>query len=132
MRLLLNILWFIFGGFVSGMLWLFGGLVLAVTIVGLPYAMAAWRIAGLALWPFGQEIVPRAVVPRALDPGPGPPGCLPHVTRLLFAGWYIALSHIVAAFLEAITIIGLPFAFKDLQLAAIAMAPIGKIVVEKR
>lgn len=132
MRLLLNILWFIFGGFVSGMLWLLGGLVLAVTIVGLPYAMAAWRIAGFAFWPFGKEIVSREIVTGEHDLGTGPLGFLLNVIWFLFAGWYIALSHIVAAFLEAVTIIGLPFAFKDLQLAAIAMAPIGKIVVEKR
>jgi uncharacterized membrane protein YccF (DUF307 family) len=132
MRLLLNILWFIFGGFVSGMLWLFGGLVLALTIVGLPYTMAAWRIAGFAFWPFGKEIVSREIVTGEHDLGTGPLGFLLNVIWFLFAGWYIALSHIVAAFLEAVTIIGLPFAFKDLQLAAIAMAPVGKIVVEKR
>lgn len=132
MRLLLNILWFIFGGFVSGMLWLLGGLVLALTIVGLPYTMAAWRIAGFAFWPFGKEIVSRDIVTGEHDLGTGPLGFLLNVIWFLFAGWYIALSHIVAAFLEAVTIIGLPFAFKDLQLAAIAMAPIGKIVVERR
>ncbi|HRD28247.1 MAG TPA: YccF domain-containing protein [Caulobacter sp.] len=132
MRLLLNILWFIFGGFVSGLLWLFGGLVLAVTIVGLPYTMAAWRIAGFAFWPFGKEIVSREIVTGEHDLGTGPLGFLLNVIWFLFAGWYIALSHIVAAVLEAVTIIGLPFAFKDLQLAGIAMAPVGKIVVEKR
>lgn len=132
MRLLLNILWFIFGGFVSGMLWLLGGLVLGLTIVGLPYTMAAWRIAGFAFWPFGKEIVSREIVTGEHDLGTGPLGFLLNVIWFLFAGWYIALSHIVAAFLEAVTIIGLPFAFKDLQLAAIAMAPVGKIVVEKR
>lgn len=132
MRLLLNILWFIFGGFVSGMLWLLGGLVLAVTIVGLPYTAAAWRIAGFAFWPFGKEIVSRDIVNGQGDLGTGPLGFVLNVIWFLFAGWYIALSHIVAAFFEAITIIGLPFAFKDLQLARIAMAPIGKIVVEKR
>ncbi|MDO8297543.1 MAG: YccF domain-containing protein [Caulobacter sp.] len=132
MRLLLNILWFIFGGFVSGMLWLLGGLVLAVTIVGLPYTAAAWRIAGFAFWPFGKEIVSRDIVNGQGDLGTGPLGFVLNVIWFLFAGWYIALSHIVAAFFEAITIIGLPFAFKDLQLAGIAMAPIGKIVVEKR
>ncbi|MFA7263726.1 MAG: YccF domain-containing protein [Caulobacter sp.] len=132
MRLLLNILWFIFGGFVSGMLWLLGGLVLAVTIVGLPYTAAAWRIAGFAFWPFGKEIASREIVTGEHDLGAGPLGFVLNVIWFLFAGWYIALSHIVAAFFEAITIIGLPFAFKDLQLAGIAMAPIGKIVVEKR
>jgi len=117
---------------VAVLLWLFGGLVLAVTIVGLPYTMAAWRIAGFAFWPFGKEIVSREIVTGEHDLGTGPLGFLLNVIWFLFAGWYIALSHIVAAVLEAVTIIGLPFAFKDLQLAGIAMAPVGKIVVEKR
>lgn len=132
MRLLLNILWFIFGGWLSGLLWLLGGLVLALTIVGLPYTAAAWRIAGFAFWPFGKEIVSREIVTGEHDIGTGPLGFVLNVIWFLFAGWYIALSHVVAAFFEAITIIGLPFAFKDLQLAQIAFAPVGKIVVEKR
>lgn len=132
MRLLLNILWFIFGGWLSGLLWLLGGLVLAVTIVGLPYTAAAWRIAGFAFWPFGKEIVSRDIVTGQHDLGTGPLGFVLNVIWFLFAGWYIALSHVVAAFVEGITIIGLPFAFKDLQLAQIAFAPVGKIVVEKR
>ena len=132
MRLLLNILWFIFGGWLSGLLWLIGGLVLAVTIVGLPYSFAAWRIAGFAFWPFGKEIVSREIVTGKSDLGTGPLGFVLNVIWFIFAGWYIALSHVVAAFFEAITIIGLPFAFKDLQLAQIAFAPVGKIVVETR
>ena len=132
MRLLLNILWFIFGGWLSGLLWLIGGLVLAVTIVGLPYSFAAWRIAGFAFWPFGKEIVSREIVTGKSDLGTGPLGFVLNVIWFIFAGWYIALSHLVVAFFEAITIIGLPFAFKDLQLAQIAFAPVGKMVVEKR
>ncbi|MFZ4607702.1 MAG: YccF domain-containing protein [Caulobacter sp.] len=132
MRLLLNILWFIFGGWLSGLLWLLGGAVLALTIVGLPYTAAAWRIAGFAFWPFGKEIVSRDIVTGQHDLGTGPLGFVLNVIWFIFAGWYIALSHVVAAFFEAITIIGLPFAFKDLQLAQIAFAPVGKIVVEKR
>jgi len=132
MRLLLNILWFIFGGWLSGLLWLLGGLVLALTIVGLPYTAAAWRIAGFAFWPFGKEIVSRDIVTGQHDLGTGPLGFVLNVVWFIFAGWYIALSHVVAAFFEGITIIGLPFAFKDLQLAQIAFAPVGKIVVEKR
>ena len=132
MRLLLNILWFIFGGWLSGVLWLLGGAVLALTIVGLPYTAAAWRIAGFAFWPFGKEIVSREIFTGQPDLGTGPLGFVLNVIWFLFAGWYIALSHVVAAFFEAITIIGLPFAFKDLQLAQIAFAPVGKIVVEKR
>ena len=132
MRLLLNILWFVFGGWLSGLLWLLGGAILALTIVGLPYTAAAWRIAGFAFWPFGKEIVSREIVTGQHDIGTGPIGLVLNIIWFIFAGWYIALSHILIAIPEAISIIGLPFAFKDLQLAQIAFAPVGKIVVEKR
>jgi len=130
-RLILNILWFILGGWISGLLWLLGGLVLAITIVGLPYTGAAWRIAGFAFWPFGKEIVSREIVTGQSDLGTGPLGFLLNIVWFLLGGWYIALSHLVAAFFEAITIIGIPFAIKDLQLAGVALAPIGKTVVVK-
>ena len=121
-RLILNILWFILGGWISGLLWLLGGLLLAVTIVGLPYTGAAWRLAGFAFWPFGKEIVSREIVTGKSDLGTGPLGFVLNVIWFLFAGWYIALSHILIAIAEAVTIIGIPFAFKDLQLARIAPA----------
>jgi len=131
-RLLLNILWFIFGGFISGCLWLLGGLLLAITIVGLPYAGAAWRIAGFAFWPFGKEIVPRDLVTGREDLGTGPLGCALNVIWFVLGGWYIALAHLIAAVAEAVTIIGIPFAIKDLQLAIVALAPIGRTVVDRR
>jgi len=131
-RLILNILWFILGGWISGLLWLLGGLLLAVTIVGLPYTGAAWRIAGFAFWPFGKEVVSREIISGQSDLGTGPLGFLLNVIWFLLGGWYIALSHLLIAIAEAITIIGIPFAIKDLQLAFIALAPIGKVVVEKR
>jgi uncharacterized membrane protein YccF (DUF307 family) len=131
-RLLLNILWFIFGGFISGCLWLLGGALLALTVVGLPYAGAAWRIAGFAFWPFGKEIVPRELVTGREDLGTGGLGVVLNVIWFLLGGWYIALSHLVAAAVEAVTIIGIPFAIKDLQLAIVAIAPIGRTVVDRR
>jgi uncharacterized membrane protein YccF (DUF307 family) len=131
-RLILNILWFILGGWISGLLWLLGGLLLAVTIVGLPYTGAAWRIAGFAFWPFGKEVVSREIVTGQSDLGTGPLGFVLNVIWFLLGGCYIALSHLLIAIAEAITIIGIPFAIKDLQLAFIALAPIGKVVVEKR
>lgn len=131
MALLFNILWFILGGWLSGLLWLLGGLLLAITIVGLPYTAAAWRIAGFAFWPFGREVVSRDAVGRS-DLGTGPLGFVLNVIWFLLAGWYIALSHLIIAVAEAITIIGIPFALKDLQLARFALAPIGLTVVDKR
>lgn len=131
-RLILNILWFIFGGWLSGLLWLLGGAILAVTIVGLPYTAAAWRIAGFSFWPFGKEVVSRNLVSGQGDLGTGPLGAVLNIVWFLLGGWYIALSHLLIAVAEAITIIGIPFAVKDLQLAVLALAPIGKVVVDKR
>jgi uncharacterized membrane protein YccF (DUF307 family) len=130
MTLLLNILWFIFGGWISGLLWILGGVLLAITFVGLPYSGAAFRMAGFAFWPFGKEVVSRDEIGEG-DIGTGPLGFLLNVIWFLLAGWYIALSHLIIAFAEAITIIGLPFAFKDLQLAGFALAPIGKTVIKR-
>lgn len=127
--LVLNVLWLIFGGFISGVAWLFGGAILALTIVGLPWAFAAWRIAAYTFWPFGREVVRRA--DDGMDVGRGPVGVVLNVIWFVFAGWYIALSHLIAAFFEAITIIGIPFALKDLELAKLALAPVGRTIREK-
>lgn len=127
--LVLNVLWLIFGGFISGVAWLFGGAVLALTIVGLPWTFAAWRIAAYTFWPFGREVVWRA--DDGMDVGRGPVGVVLNVIWFVFAGWYIALSHLIAAFFEAITIIGIPFALKDLELAKLALAPVGRTIREK-
>lgn len=131
MRLILNVLWFIFGGWLSGLLWLFGGCLLAITIVGLPWAGAAFRIAGFAFWPFGKEIIDRRWLTGREDAGAGCLGVVLNVVWFLLAGWYIALSHVLIALAEAVTIIGIPFAIKDLQLALLALAPVGKAVAEK-
>ena len=131
-RFILNVLWFILGGWISGLLWLLGGALLAITVVGLPYTGAAWRIAGFAFWPFGKEIVSREIVTGRGDIGTGPLGFVLNIIWFLLGGWYIALSHLMIAFAEAITIIGIPFAIKDLQLAFIALAPIGREVVVVR
>lgn len=130
MTLLLNILWLIFGGFIAGLGWLFGGLILACTIVGLPWAFAAWRIAGFVFWPFGREIVDRAAFTGRPDIGTGDVNFVLNVVWFIFAGWWLALTHLFIALAEAVTIIGLPFAFKDLQLAGLALAPVGKMVVD--
>jgi uncharacterized membrane protein YccF (DUF307 family) len=121
MRLLLNILWFIFGGFVSGTAWLIAGVVLAITVVGLPWTPAAFRIAGFSYWPFGRMVVAR---------DDGPTGCLLNVVWLVFAGWWLAIHHIVIAAAQAVTIIGIPFALQHVKLAILSLTPVGKGVVE--
>ena len=120
MRLLLNILWFVFGGFISGSLWLLAGLILAITIVGLPWTPAAFRMAGFSYFPFGKVVVDRDV---------GATSVLLNILWLLLAGWWLALHHLVIALAQAVTIIGIPFAWQHVKLAALALMPVGKEVV---
>ncbi len=131
MTLILNILWFVFGGFAAGLAWLFAGLLLAITIVGLPWAGAAWRIAGFSFAPFGRQVVDRDWVTGHGDMGTGPMGFLLNVVWFVLAGWYLALGHLVIAVAQFISIIGIPFALQHIKLAVIALAPVGKTVVPK-
>jgi uncharacterized membrane protein YccF (DUF307 family) len=128
-RLLLNILWFVFGGWISGLAWLVAGVILAITIVGLPWAQAAFRIAGFSFWPFGRDVVSRSGIGHH-DLGTGSMGLLLNIVWFVFAGWWLALHHIVLAIGLAITIIGIPFALQHVKLAVISLAPVGKAVVE--
>ena len=129
MTLVLNILWFIFGGFISGLAWLLAALILAITIIGLPWSAAAFRIALFSFAPFGRHVVPR---PNGRgDLGTGPLGFLLNVIWVLLAGWWLALHHLVIALAQAVTIIGIPFALQHLKLALISFAPVGQEVVER-
>jgi uncharacterized membrane protein YccF (DUF307 family) len=129
MTFLLNVLWFIFGGFVGGLAWLLGGILLAITIVGLPWAQAAFRIGVFAFAPFGSQVIDRQWVTGREDLGTGCMGLLLNIIWFVFAGWYIALAHIVVGATQCLTIIGIPFGLQHFKLAMIAMAPVGKTVV---
>ena len=109
--------------------WILAALVMAVTIVGLPWTRAAFNIASYTLLPFGQKAVSRAEYTGRQDIGTGPLGFLGNVLWLVLAGWWLALAHLVTAILLAITIIGIPFAWAHLKLAGLALWPIGKIIV---
>jgi uncharacterized membrane protein YccF (DUF307 family) len=130
MTLALNILWFIFGGFISGLAWLLAGCLLAITIVGLPWTMAAFRIAGFSFAPFGRHVVPRRALTGRSDLGDGPLGFLLNVIWVLLAGWWLALHHVVLAIGLFASIIGIPFGLQHLKLALISFAPVGQEVVE--
>ena len=121
MRLIMNVLWFIFGGFLSGTAWLIAGVLLAITIVGLPWTPAAFRIAGFSYWPFGRAIVDRDV---------GAVSVVLNILWLVLAGWWLALHHILLAAALAVTIIGIPFAWQHVKLAILSLTPVGKRVVE--
>jgi uncharacterized membrane protein YccF (DUF307 family) len=129
LRLLLNILWIVTGGIWMAAGWLLAAVIMAITIIGLPWARAAFNIALYTLLPFGQQAVSRAEYTGDDDLGTGPLGTLGNIVWLLLAGWWLALGHLITAILLAITIIGLPFAWAHLKLAGMALWPIGKMIV---
>lgn len=129
MTLVLNLLWFVLGGFAAGLSWLVSGVILACTIVGLPWAMAAFRIGVFTFFPFGKQVVDRRVLGHE-DLGTGPVGCLLNVIWFVLGGWWLALAHIVLGVLLLIPLVTIPFALQHFKLAGIALAPIGKDVIE--
>jgi uncharacterized membrane protein YccF (DUF307 family) len=129
LRLLLNILWIVFGGLWMAAAWLLAAIIMAITIIGLPWARAGFNIALYTLLPFGQQAVSRAEYTGYDDIGTGPLGVLGNLVWLVLAGWWLALGHLFTAIALAITIIGLPFAWAHLKLAGIALWPIGKMIV---
>ena len=127
--LLLNIFWIVFGGLWMALAWVVAAVLMAITIVGLPWKRAAFNIASYTLLPFGQKAVSRAEYSGSKDVGTGPLGFLGNIVWLVLAGWWLALGHLVTAVLLAVTIVGIPFAWAHLKLAGIALWPIGKIIV---
>ena len=127
--LLLNLLWIVFGGLWMAIGWVVAGIVMAITIIGLPWARAAFNIAAYTLLPFGYKAVSRAAYSGQEDIGTGPPGVLGNLVWLLLAGWWLALGHLITAVLLACTIIGIPFAWAHVKLAGLAIWPIGKMIV---
>ena len=129
MSLGLNILWFVFGGLVSGLLWYLAGLIMALTIIGLPWARACFMLGNFNFAPFGRDVISREDLSGQSDIGTGPLGLIGNVVWFVLFGWLLALSHLFWAVALALTIIGIPFAIQHIKLAGAALFPIGKTVV---
>ena len=127
--LLLNLLWILFGGLWMAAAWLIAAVVMAITIIGLPWARAAFNIGAYTLLPFGQRAVRRDELTGQPDIGTGLLGLIGNVVWFVLAGWWLALGHLITAVMLAVTIIGIPFAWAHLKLAGIALWPIGKVIV---
>ena len=129
MIFILNVLWFVLGGFVAGLAWLLAGVIMALTIVGLPWARSCFMIARYSFWPFGYDLVSRDQYYGREDLGTGTLGAIGNVIWFVFAGWWLALMHISAAIALTFTIIGIPFAWAHVKLAIASLFPVGKTVV---
>ena len=127
--MILNIFWILCGGLWMAAGWVVAAIIMAITIIGLPWARAAFNIAVYTLLPFGQKAVSRDSLTGQSDLGTGALGLIGNLIWLVLAGWWLALGHIVTAVVLAVTIIGIPFAWAHVKLAGIALWPIGKVIV---
>ncbi|MFF4748417.1 YccF domain-containing protein [Streptomyces sp. NPDC002514] len=120
-NLLLNILWLVFCGIWMAIGYLIAALVCFVLIVTIPFGIASLRIAGFVLWPFGRTTVER--------PDAGAPSCIGNVIWVIFAGWWLALGHLITSIPLFLSIIGIPFGWANLKLIPISLMPLGREVV---
>jgi uncharacterized membrane protein YccF (DUF307 family) len=131
LSIVLNVLWILTGGVWMALGWLIATVIMAITIIGLPWARAAFNIAIYTFLPFGHVALPRDEVGSLEDLGTGPLGAIGNVIWLVLAGWWLALGHLITAVPLAITLIGIPFAWAHLKLAGISLWPVGKTIVTR-
>jgi uncharacterized membrane protein YccF (DUF307 family) len=118
MRLVLNIIWLIFGGLWLALGYLLAALICFLLIVTIPFGFAALRIASYALWPFGRTIVEK--------PGAGTGALVGNIIWLVLCGVWLAIGHLVSAVAMSLTIIGVPLALANLKLIPVSLVPLGK------
>ena len=123
MGCLMNVLWLVFGGILTAVEYMIASLLMMITIVGIPFVMQIMKVAGLALWPFGKEV-------RSGERSGGCLYILMNVLWIFLGGIWICLSHLGFGVLLCITVIGIPFGMQHFKLAALALAPFGKDIVE--
>ena len=124
MSFLGNLIWLVFGGFLVFIEYMIAGFLLCLTIIGIPFGIQAFKLASLALWPFGTTIGMKSYAP----------GCLSTIMNLiwlLIGGIWIALTHLVFGILLGITIIGIPWAKQHFKLVSLALTPFGREIVSK-
>ncbi len=131
MKLLGNILWFVFGGFELGLAWWLVGCICYLTILGIPWGKACFVIGNFTFFPFGNEAVNRRDINGEHDIGTGIAGTIGNIIWFVFAGVWLALGHAFAALICCVTIIGIPFGLQHFKLAKIALSPIGKTIIPK-
>lgn len=122
MRILLNVIWLVFGGFWLALGYFAAGIICCILIITIPFGIAAFRIGIYALWPFGKTVVD--------TPTAGVGSMIGNVIWVIIAGIWLAIGHIVTAVAMAITIIGIPLAVANLKMIPISLMPLGKEIVD--
>ncbi|MFF7950121.1 YccF domain-containing protein [Streptomyces griseorubiginosus] len=121
MKIILNVIWLVLSGFWLFLAYLAAGVLLCITIIGIPFGIAAFRIGVYALWPFGYTTIERRDA--------GAPSCLGNVLWLVLAGWWLALGHIATGLVLCLTIIGIPFGIANFKLIPVSLFPLGREIV---
>jgi uncharacterized membrane protein YccF (DUF307 family) len=111
-----NIIWLVFGGIIAAVLWFISGLLLCITIIGIPFGVQCFKIAGFVLWPFGREVEIGNF---------GAAGLIFNVIWLLLFGWELAVAHVIVGAIFCITIIGIPFGLQHFKFAKLGLIPFG-------
>jgi len=119
MRTLGNIIWFLFGGLFIAIEYFVASIILIVTIIGIPFGIQTLKLAGLAVWPFGKEIIQK-------EQASGCVSIIMNIIWIFVGGIWISLSHLFFGILFGITIIGIPFAKQHFKLAGLALTPFGR------
>ena len=121
MRMLLNLIWLVLAGFWLAIGYAIAGLICFVLIVTIPFGIAAFRIAGYTLWPFGRTMVDK--------PSAGAGAVLGNIIWVIFAGWWLALGHLTTGIALCLTIVGIPLGVACFKLVPLALVPFGKTIV---
>lgn len=122
MRLVLNLIWLVLAGIWLAIGYVLAGVLLCITIIGIPFGTQAFKLSGYALWPFGRALVPSATRNKGLS-------VVGNVLWFVLAGWWLALEHLLVGILLCITIIGIPLGVASFKMAGAALVPFGKEVV---
>jgi uncharacterized membrane protein YccF (DUF307 family) len=121
-RTVLNIIWLVLAGLWLALAYVIAGLLLCITIIGIPFGVQAFKLAGYALWPFGRMLVPSPTRLKGLS-------VVANILWFVLAGWWLALAHLVTGILLCLTIIGIPLGVADFKMAGAALVPFGKEIV---
>ena len=125
MKLLGNIIWVLFGGLFLALGYVFTGLLVCLTIIGIPFGWKIIKLSGLALWPFGKEV-------KVVEQGTGCLSTSMNVLWILIGGIWLALEHAIIGIIFFITIIGIPFGKQHFKLASVILTPFGRKVVSSK
>ena len=122
MRLLLNLMWLVFGGLWLALGYAVVALVMFILIITIPFGIAAARMALFCLWPFGRSLVRR--------PGAGAGSLIGNVIWFVLAGWWLALGHLISGVAMCLTIIGIPLGLANFKLIPVSLTPFGRDIVD--